>query len=183
MNELTIRYFPSCSGLREHSVCTTSATDLQQSPVDEHAPVEATDDFNRVPGLTGTVPPAFSADSREIGRSVMESTECGESKLDLGLVIIDTACLFCVAGSDWSVYNKNVLVDVGLRHEIAETGGAERYKFGDGGTLVSSIRVTAPVVVAGHRRKIVFSVAPSKHVALVDRSRFPDPCSSCRGHG
>ena len=160
MNELTIRYFPSCSGLREHFVRTTSVTDLQQSPVDEHAPVEATDDFNRVPGHTGTVPPAFSAESREIGRSVMESTECGESKLDLGLVIIDTACLFCVAGSDWWVYNKNVLVDVGLRHEIAETGGAERYKFGAGGTLVSSIRVTAPVVVAGHRGKIVFSVAP-----------------------
>ena len=30
--------FP-CSGLREHSVFTTSVTDLQQAPVDEHAPV------------------------------------------------------------------------------------------------------------------------------------------------
>ena len=32
--------------------------------------------------------------------------------------------------------------DVGLRHQIDETREAESYKFGDGGTLVSSTRVT-----------------------------------------
>ena len=37
-----------------------------------------------------------SQQTREIGRSVMESTVCGEFKSDLGMGIIDTACLFCV---------------------------------------------------------------------------------------
>ena len=92
--------FLSCSGLCEHSVCTTSVTNVQQFLVDEHTPVVVTDQFNHVLVVTDTVPPAFSAESREIGRFVMESTECGESKSDLGLGIIDTACLFCVAGSD-----------------------------------------------------------------------------------
>ena len=72
----------------------------------------------------------------------------------------DTDCLFCVARSDWWVNCKNLLV-VGLRHEIDETREAERYKCGDGGTLVSSIRVTAPVIVAGRRGKIVFSAVLS----------------------
>ena len=44
---------------------------------------------------------------------------------------------------------KSLLEDFGLKHEIDETREAERYTFGDGGTLVSSTRVTAPVFVAG----------------------------------
>ena len=44
--------------------------------------------------VIGTVPPAFLAESRENGRSGMETKECGESKSG----IIDTSCLFCVAG-------------------------------------------------------------------------------------
>ena len=43
---------------------------------------------------------------------------------------------------------------VGKLQEFA--GRAERYKFGDGGTLVSSIRVTAPIFVAGKKGRIVF---------------------------
>ena len=54
-----------------------------------------------------------------------------------------------------------------LKHEIDETREAERNKFGDGGTLVSSIRVTAPVFVAGKKGRIVFSVVPSKHLPLL----------------
>ena len=63
--------------------------------------------------------------------------------------------------------------DFGLKHEIDETREAERYKFGDGGTLVSSIRVTAPVFVAGKKGRVTF----------VDWSRFPDSCPSCCGYG
>ena len=85
--------FPSCSGLREHSVCTTSVTNLQQFPVGAHAPIMANDHSNHVLVVTGTALPAFSAESRKIGRSVMESSECSESKSDVGLGIIDTACL------------------------------------------------------------------------------------------
>ena len=57
-------------------------------------------------------------------------------------------------------------MNIVLKHEIDETRVAGRYKFGDGGTLVSSIRVTPPVVVAGPKEKIVFSVVPQKHPPL-----------------
>ena len=72
-------------------------------------------------------------------------------------------------------------MDIGLKQEIEETREAERYKFGDGGTLVSSIRETAPVVV-GQKKKIVFSVVPSKHLPLVDRCFQPKQKSSVAGH-
>ena len=84
-------------------------------------------------------------------------------------------CLFCVAGSDWWANCKNLLEDFGLKHEIDETREAERYKFGDGGTLVSSIRVTAPMFVAGKKGRIVFSVVPSKHLPLLIGRDFLTP--------
>ena len=80
-----------------------------------------------------------------------ESSEFSHLTSDLGLGIIDPACLFCVAGSDWWA-NQKLLKEIGLKHEIDQTREAERYKFGDGGPLVSSIRVIAPVVVAGTER-------------------------------
>ena len=80
-----------------------------------------------------------------------ESSDFSESKSHLGPEIIDTACLFFVAGSDWWA-NPNLLEGIGVEHEIDQTREAERYKFGDGGPLVSSIRVIAPVVVAGTER-------------------------------
>ena len=64
--------------------------------------------------------PCFLNESRKLGRSVMESAGGAEHKSDLGLGIIDTACLFCVAGSDRWTNNKNLLENVGLRHEIHE---------------------------------------------------------------
>ena len=143
----------------EHSVCTNSVSNLLYFLVDANIPVSLV--------IIGTVPPALSADSHEICRSVMEGSESSESKPDLALGIIDTACLFCVAGSDWWANYKNLLKDIGLKHEIDETREAERYKFGDGGTPVSSIRVTAPVLVAGKKGRVVFSVVPSKHLPLL----------------
>ena len=123
--------------------------------VNTHQLCMVNDHSNHVPDVAGTVPPASSAESREIGRSVMESSECGESKSDLGLGIIDTACLFCVAGSDWWASCKILLVDIGLKHEIHETREAERYKFGDGGTLVSSIRVTVPELLLDEKEYLM----------------------------
>ena len=79
-----------------------------------------------------------------------ESSDFSESKSHLGLEINDTACLFCVAGSDWWA-NQNLLEDIGVKREIDEPREAERCKFGDGGPLVSSIRVTAPVAVGKER--------------------------------
>ena len=67
----------------------------------------------------------------------MGNSERSTSKSDLGLGIIDTACLLCVAGSDWWANYKSLLEDFGLKREIDETREAERYEFGHGGTLVS----------------------------------------------
>ena len=44
-----------------------------------------------------------------------------------------------------------LLEDIGLEHEIDETREAERYNFGNGGPLVSSIRLIAPVAVGKER--------------------------------
>ena len=167
--------YPQRSYLREHSVCTNCVSNFRCSPVDAHIPVS--------PVVPGTVHPARSADSQEFCRSVMESSEPSASRSDLGLGIIDTACLFCVAGSDWWANYKSSLEAFGLKHEIDETREAERYKFGDGGTLVSSIRVTAPIFVADKKGRIVFSVGSFETPALVDWSRFPDSCQSCCGYG
>ena len=65
-----------------------------------------------------------------------------------------------------------MLEDIGLKHEVDETREAERYKFGDGGTRVSSIRVTAPVLVVGKKGRIVFRVVPSKHLPLLNGRDF-----------
>ena len=121
--------YPQRSNLREHSVCTNSVSNFQCSSVDAHIPVS--------PVVTGTLHPTRSADSQEFCRSVMENSEPSASKSDLGLGIIDTACLFCVAGSDWWANCKSLLEDCGLKHEIDETREAERCKFGVGGTLTS----------------------------------------------
>ena len=96
-------FFPQCSNLREHSVCTSSVSNFRCSSVDVHIPVS--------PVVTDTVHPTRSADSREFCRSVMEISEPSASKSDLGLGIIDTACLFCVAGSDWWANYKSLLED------------------------------------------------------------------------
>ena len=45
----------SCSSLREHSVCTTSVTNLQPFLVGAHIPVVAGDHSFHVPVVTGTV--------------------------------------------------------------------------------------------------------------------------------
>ena len=127
------------------------------------------DHSSHVRVVTGTVPPASSAQSREIGRFVMESSECSEYKSERRMGIIDTACLSSVLpGSDWWTNYINLLVEIGLKHEIDETREAERYKSGDGKTLVSSIIVTAPVVV-GQKKKNCFQRGPFETPALVDR--------------
>ena len=98
----------------------------------------------------------------------MENSEPSASKSDLGLGIIDTPC----AGSDWWTNNKSLLEDFGLKHEIDETREAERYKFGDGGTLVSSIRVTAPIFCCWQEGQNCFQRGSFETPALVDWSRF-----------
>ena len=56
--------FPPCSNLHQPSVCSNSVSNFRYFPVDAHISVS--------PVVTHTVPPAFSADSQENCRSVME---------------------------------------------------------------------------------------------------------------
>ena len=113
----------------------------------------------------------------------MENSEPSASKSDLGLGIMDTACLFCVAGSGWWANYKSLLEDFDQKHEIDETREAEGYKFGDGGTLVSSIRVTAPVFCCWQKGQNCFQRGSFETPAFVDWSRFSDSYPSYCGYG
>ena len=167
--------FPPCSNLREQSVCTNSVSNFRCSPVDAHISVSAV--------VTFTVHPALSDDSQEICRSVMESSESSESKSDLGLGIIDTACLFCVAGSDWWANYKSLLEDFGLEHEIDETREAERYKFGDGWYTGLFDQSDGSRFCCWQEGQTRFQRGSFETPAFVDWSRFPHSCTSCCGYG
>ena len=137
---------PQCHGNRDTNFTTwpddqSFLWNFRCSSVDVHIPVSLV--------VTGTVISTRLADSQELCRSVMENSEPSASKSDLGLG------LFFVAGSDWGANYKSLLGDFGLKHEIDETREAERYKFGDSGTLVSSFRVTGRIFVAGQKGRIV----------------------------
>ena len=160
--------YPQCSNLREHSVCTNSVSNFRCSSVDVHIPVS--------PVVTGKDHPTRSADSQEFCRSVMENSEPSASRSDLGLGIIHTACLFCVAGSDWWANYKSLLEDFGLKHEIYETREAERYKFGDDQSNSSHF-------CCWQEGPNCFQRGSFETPDLVDWSRFPDSCQSCCGYG
>ena len=71
----------SYNDAHEHSVCTVSAGSRELGKP--------------------AVLPVFSEASRRSGRSVMESARDAEPMSHFCLTIIDTTCLFCVAGSHW----------------------------------------------------------------------------------
>ena len=81
--------------------------------------------------------------------------------------IIDTACLYSVAGERWWHHYRDTLVALGLEDEILEESELEKYRFGNGGTLDSKTRVTVPIVVANRPTRIAFSVVPSDGLSLL----------------
>ena len=99
------------------------------------------DHFNHVSFVTG---PPVPTDPLEMSRSVMESSESSEFRSDLG---DHRHNLFFLRR--WLNF-KNLLEDICLKHEIEH--------------LFLWIKVTAPVLVAGKKSKIVFSMVPSKHL-------------------
>ena len=62
--------------------------------------------------------------------------------------VIDTACLYSVAGERWWHHYRDALVALGLGGEILEEPELEKYRFGNGGILDSKTRATVPIVVA-----------------------------------
>ena len=79
--------------------------------------------------------------------------------------IIDTACLYSVAGERWWHHYRDALVALGLGGEILEEPDLEKYRFANGGTLDPKTRVTVPIVVA--IRPIAFSAVPSDGLSLL----------------
>ena len=65
-----------------------------------------------------------------------------------------------------------------------ETREAESYKLGDG-TLVSFVKVTAPIVIAGQwtTREDRVQLVSLQMRTSAGGPRFPDPCSSFLGRG
>jgi hypothetical protein len=81
--------------------------------------------------------------------------------------IIDTACLYSVSGERWWNHYRETLTGLGLSQEILEEQGLEKYRFGNGGTLDSTVRVTVPIVIASRPARITFSVVPSDGLSLL----------------
>ena len=151
----------SCHGSREHSVCTASVTKSQQPHVVAYEHVgSAADLINHVASAgrrefgQPAVLPVFSEEPRLFGRSMMESAGGAEHQVGLRLgEHRHSLSLLCrwIRLVGFFFFKKNCWKTNGLKHEIVETREAGKYKFCDGGTLVSSIRVTAPVSVAGQK--------------------------------
>ena len=64
---------------------------------------------------------------------------------------------------------------MGLSDQILEESENELYRFGNGGTLPSKLRVTAPIVLCGRAGRIVFSVVDSPTPALLIGRDFIQP--------
>ena len=94
-----IRLFDDISPARtprlvcENSFYTASVTNPLQTDSLNSVPV--------VPMMSESVVPVTSAASQGCCRSVMDSAELCNSKSGFRLGIVNTVCLFCVAGSNW----------------------------------------------------------------------------------
>ena len=94
-------------------------------------------------------------------------TEVSQSAIDSGKSVVDTACRCSVAGDRWHLDFRNILARHGLDKFVTEVKERERYKFGNGSILESTIRATCPVVLAGCVHLIAFSMVPSQRLTLL----------------
>ena len=92
-----------------------------------------------------------------------------EPAIDSGKGVVDTACRCSVAGDRWYRDYRRILASLGLDQFVTETKEKERYRFGNGGILESTIRATCPAVLAGRAYLITFSVVPSERLTLLGR--------------
>ena len=64
--------------------------------------------------------------------------------------VIDTAARYTVAGRAWDRAYRQICAERGIGHLINVMPESEVYRFGNGGLLTSTERVTVPVVLADH---------------------------------
>ena len=72
--------------------------------------------------------------------------------------VIDTAARYTVAGRAWDSAYRQICAERGIGHLINVMPESEVYRFGNGGLLRSTERVTVPVVLADHPLLLPFSV-------------------------
>ena len=90
-----------------------------------------------------------------------------ETAIDSGKGVVDTACRCSVAGDRWYSDYCKILANHGLDEYITETAEKERYRFGNGGILESTVRATCPAALAGRAYLITFSVVKSERLTLL----------------
>ena len=81
--------------------------------------------------------------------------------------VIDTAARYTVAGKAWDCAYRQICVGRGVGHLINVTPESEVYRFGNGGLLTSTERVTVPVLLADHPLLLSDSVVESPVLSLL----------------
>ena len=92
--------------------------------------------------------------------------DAGQAR-DPGCAVLDTACRFSVAGSLWWSDYEEKLKSAGIGDKVSQVAESHVYRFGDGGTLSSTNRVTAPAILGGRATFVTFSVVPSTTLGLL----------------
>ena len=82
--------------------------------------------------------------------------------------VIGTAARYTVAGRAWDRAYRRICAERGNGHLINVTPESEVYRFGNGGLLTSTERVTVPVVLADHPRLLSYSVVESPVLSLLN---------------
>ena len=95
----------------------------------------------------------------------MNSMDVGRREGACG--VIDTAVRCTVAGSAWDCACRQFCAEKGIGHLINVTPESEVYRFGNGGLLTPTERVTVPVVLADHPLLLSFCVVESLVLSLV----------------
>ena len=79
----------------------------------------------------------------------------------------DTAARYTVAGRAWDREYRQICLDRGIGHAIVVKPESEVYRFGNGGLLTSTERVTVPVVLTNHPLLLSHSVVESPVLSLL----------------
>ena len=81
--------------------------------------------------------------------------------------VIHTAVQYTVAGRAWDRAYRQICAERGIGHLINVMPESELYRFGNGGLLTSTERVTVPVVLADHPVLLSYSVVESPVLSLL----------------
>ena len=81
--------------------------------------------------------------------------------------VVDTACVISVMGDVWWEAYLEVLTEIGIEHLVEREEIQEKFRFGDGGTLMSYEAFRFPAVVAGMPVMVRACVVKSEKLSLL----------------